>query len=477
MSLKHRFALTLIELLVTLAVVSALALLILPSVKSLLLDRKSSQSAIVVKNYLEAARSRAIASGKPVAVVLERLSSQASDSDEDGQIVGAEIGVSATAVEVTAALDNFQTASADPFVNYLTYNACVRLSMAETPLPETSESMGMADAIVTQFSQNLGTSEGPIVSEGISGDGYVVAGIFLEQYDNSGNVQTTQYANRILSSLRPSLGTARSYPRKPVDVSFGLSPSKYAVFQTELTTLKGLSYLRLYFVSSSDATNPTEIANNINNPIGEYPITIYEPPRPIATQTVTLPRGMCIDLSLSGFSEVRHMVTDAATPVLRQTRDYRRRLSSTWVSPISAATGRTLAPTPQANELRPVYIVFNPNGSFSRIYGNYEANGGRPSFASKAVDAAEDLFLHIGKIDQIGIASVAPYSANLDDPASYIVRLSPRSGSVAVAPTGAIRLPEDAALSLVPALSTADDLGEFIALARKRAFTQNVTGQ
>ncbi|MFN7890775.1 MAG: Tfp pilus assembly protein FimT/FimU, partial [Pirellula sp.] len=72
MSLKHRFALTLIELLVTLAVVSSLALLILPSVKSLLLDRKSSQSAIVVKNYLEAARSRAIASGKPVAVVLER---------------------------------------------------------------------------------------------------------------------------------------------------------------------------------------------------------------------------------------------------------------------------------------------------------------------------------------------------------------------------------------------------------------------
>jgi type II secretory pathway pseudopilin PulG len=477
MSLKHRFALTLIELLVTLAVVSALALLILPSVKSLLLDRKSSQSAIVVKNYLEAARSRAIASGKPVAVVLERLSSQASDSDEDGQIVGAEIGVSATAVEVTAALDNFQTASADPFINYLTYNACIRLSMAETPLPETSESMGMGPLIVTQFSQNLGTSEGPIVSEGISGDGYIVAGIFLEQYDGSGNVQSTTYASRVLSSLRPSLGTARSYPRKPVDVSFGLSPSKYAVFQTELTTLKGLSYLRLYFVSSSDATNPTEIANNINNPIGEYPITIYEPPRPIATQTVTLPRGMCIDLSLSGFSEVRHMVTDAATPVLRQTRDYRRRLSSTWVSPISAATGRTLAPTPQANELRPVYIVFNPNGSFSRIYGNYEANGGRPSFASKAVDAAEDLFLHIGKIDQIGIASVAPYSANLDDPASYIVRLSPRSGSVAVAPTGAIRLPEDAALSLVPALSTADDLGEFIALARKRAFTQNVTGQ
>jgi Tfp pilus assembly protein FimT len=476
MSLKHRFALTLIELLVTLAVVSSLALLILPSVKSLLLDRKSSQSAIVVKNYLEAARSRAIASGKPVAVVLERLSSQAFDSNEDGQIVGAEIGVSATAVEVTTALDNFQTASADPFVNYLTYNACIRLSMAETPLPETSESMGMAPAIVTQFSQSIGTSEGPIVSEGISMDGYVVAGIFLEEYV-AGNIQPTQYSPRILSSLRPSLGTARSYPRKPVNVSFGLSPSKYAVFQTELTTVKGLSYLRLYFVSSSDATNPTEIANNINNPIGEYPITIYEPPRPIATQTVTLPRGMCIDLSLSGFSEVRHMVTDAATPVLRQTRDYRRRLSSTWVSPISAATGRTLAPTPQAYELRPVYIVFNPNGSFSRIYGNYEANGGRPSFASKAVDAAEDLFLHIGKIDQIGIASVAPYSANLDDPASYIVRLSPRSGSVAVAPTGAIRLPEDAALSLVPALSTADDLGEFIALARKRAFTQNVTGQ
>lgn len=74
---RTKHGLTLVELLVVVGVVSAIAAIMLPGIKSVLTDRKSSQAAIMVKNYLEAARARAIGRNRPVAVVFERLSSQA----------------------------------------------------------------------------------------------------------------------------------------------------------------------------------------------------------------------------------------------------------------------------------------------------------------------------------------------------------------------------------------------------------------
>ncbi|MCU0707752.1 MAG: prepilin-type N-terminal cleavage/methylation domain-containing protein, partial [Pirellula sp.] len=118
-----RRGLTLVELLVVVGVVSVLAAIVLPSIKNVLTDRKSSQTAIVVRNFLEAARARAIGKNRTVAVVLERLSSRT-------QIVGG-VPVSETAT----------TTITTPDTNFIPYNACIRMSLAEEPLPVTEAMM------------------------------------------------------------------------------------------------------------------------------------------------------------------------------------------------------------------------------------------------------------------------------------------------------------------------------------------------
>lgn len=77
---RRRNAVTLVELLVVMAVVVLLAGLVLPSVRTLLKDQRTSQSARVVQGFIESARARAIASNRPVAVILERLGDLDSDS-------------------------------------------------------------------------------------------------------------------------------------------------------------------------------------------------------------------------------------------------------------------------------------------------------------------------------------------------------------------------------------------------------------
>ena len=71
---RTKRGLTLVELLVVVGVASVIAAVMLPGIKSVLTDRKSSQAAIMVRNYIEAARTRAIGRNRSVAVVFERLS-------------------------------------------------------------------------------------------------------------------------------------------------------------------------------------------------------------------------------------------------------------------------------------------------------------------------------------------------------------------------------------------------------------------
>ena len=124
---RTKHGLTLVELLVVVGVVSAIAAVMLPGIKSVLTDRKSSQAAIMVKNYLEAARARAIGRNRPVAVVFERLSSQAipnpnQNANDPRQFISG-----------TAVPGPYPT----PDTNFVPYNACIRMSLAEEPLPVT----------------------------------------------------------------------------------------------------------------------------------------------------------------------------------------------------------------------------------------------------------------------------------------------------------------------------------------------------
>ncbi|MBM3967272.1 MAG: prepilin-type N-terminal cleavage/methylation domain-containing protein, partial [Planctomycetes bacterium] len=167
---RRRYGLTLVELLVVVGVVSVLAAVVLPSVKTVLTDRKASQAAILVRNFMEAARARAIGKNRAVAVVFERLSSRAT------------VGTNGAYVSETATPGPLDPLN--PSTNFVPYNACIRLSLAEEPMPIT-EAMLPGAITITAREPRDGLNP-PIPSPG----GYVGQDEMLDgdQQDQNGNI-------------------------------------------------------------------------------------------------------------------------------------------------------------------------------------------------------------------------------------------------------------------------------------------------
>ncbi len=74
---QHQFnrsyhAFTLVELLVVLVITMVLAGIVLPVVKESIRDRRSASASVQVRAFLDAARIRAIAKNREIAVVIER---------------------------------------------------------------------------------------------------------------------------------------------------------------------------------------------------------------------------------------------------------------------------------------------------------------------------------------------------------------------------------------------------------------------
>ena len=74
MLLQKNRAFTLVELLIVIAIATILATLSLTTMQGLLKDQKISQSVRLARQYIESARTRAMATGRPVALFLERVS-------------------------------------------------------------------------------------------------------------------------------------------------------------------------------------------------------------------------------------------------------------------------------------------------------------------------------------------------------------------------------------------------------------------
>ncbi len=81
-----RSGVTLVELLIVMGILTILATISLGTVKGLLKDQKISQAARLTEQYMESARVRALVSGRPVAVFLERVGVT---GDQNGAAVSA----------------------------------------------------------------------------------------------------------------------------------------------------------------------------------------------------------------------------------------------------------------------------------------------------------------------------------------------------------------------------------------------------
>lgn len=467
--------LTLVELLVTLGIVTLLAALILPTVKSLLSSRKASQAGLLVRNYLEAARARAIASGREVSVVLERVSSRVYDENGNGIIDPTEIR------SAVASNTDFST-------NYTLYNSCIRLSLAEEQRPSDARSLG-----IEENAQPLPTLIKSIVYGGV---------------DLSGNYNILRIrGNSVTTPIIRSLFSTQVYNDTrildvPLQISFGRAKYPIAkVIEEPNDFAPGIRQFLVY-VPRSSSIERSELVNPPDDLPKErlYPFNIHLRPRYLSVQGLSMPRGTCVDLSLSGFGAARQIDVLTSQPVstLRSLGDYRLRFSSDWVSPITNAAPGSLAPIPSPTELRPIILVFGSRGQLTKVYANYDmpTQNGRPPNAYKLIDVVDDVFLHIGKIDQVAVdfdSASIPYARNLVDLNSQIVRISSSDGSVAVAPTGPIRIPDDtlpttdASGAVVPPeidpswigspLTRVSQLGVFVELARRRAIGSTQTAQ
>ncbi len=132
---KPRRALTLLELLIVVGLVSVLAAIMLPAIKNILTDQKSVKTALLVRNFIQSAQARAIGTNRKVAVVLQRLSSRPADLNNDGVINTADMFNGAFYSSTAQSFDIATRQNQADDLNYLPYNTCIQLSLAEERSP------------------------------------------------------------------------------------------------------------------------------------------------------------------------------------------------------------------------------------------------------------------------------------------------------------------------------------------------------
>lgn len=436
-----RRGLTLVELLVVVGLISVLAAIVLPSIKTVLTDRKSSQAAIVVKNFFEAARARAIGKNRSVAVVIERLSSRAQWDPVSGSYVS----------------ETASSSIVSPDTNFAPYNACIRLSLAEEPMPVT-ERMLPGPIFIT--ARRRGDGGSPTIPDQPPS--------YFGQDSLSDDMDPTAARIFQVSSTNPNVDLSQflaDYLTAGNEISFGDSKRRYTIVSPrsplphQLHAQSGSTSIWFAVNNQRNSTRIDERAlepyHEVSTPSGPTPFKIYPRPRPILSEMVQLPRGMCIDLSISGFGKDTLRET-AAAPFKKTVidpnntnnplSDYRFRFASDWIGN---------SPTPlRPEQLRPVYIVFSSEGTLSHVWANDRKKAGDNLYRGHQVriDAVDDIFLHIGKIDRVtmpidpdtqvlarnrigfNLANASGQLQNLNDLNSYVVRLSPKSGAISAAP-------------------------------------------
>ena len=418
---------TLVELLIVVSIITILAAATLPTFRTVLDQRKTTQAAMLVRNMLESARSRAVANGRPVAVVLERLSSRVQRDPSDATKL----------ISITA------STNADN--NFSVYNTSIRLSLAEVPKPAE-----FGD-IQFKLNGNLLTLQASVPDARLTqllDLGAQV--IFPEVAVISRPLLITEVIDRATGEFK-----CDNFPTLPADA---------LVWVDARVKARAAIYPKLPIIPPLTITPPN------TTPKQEFSaatkMLIYSPPKPVSSQIVDLPRGTCIDLSLSGYG------TDNVSTGGTTLRDARRLFASNW-SFSSAA--------PNPSDLRPIYVSFGPDGVLESVYANGLTATGGSSFSINHYEAQDDVFLLVGRTDQIiasPTATADDYSptnvedlgikSNFSDASANWIRISPTSGSIAIAPITPIT---DLSFSLT------DPIGQLLYQSRASSFVTEGSAQ
>ncbi|GAB5402500.1 MAG: hypothetical protein Aurels2KO_07310 [Aureliella sp.] len=255
---------TVIELLVVMGIIVIVAAVTLPTLKTLLSGRKIAEAANIVSSYAASAKSRAIATGRPVALILDR-------TRYDG--------------EAGLALNN----------------VCTRISIGD---------------VFPAYTGDWAGAEGTLVDE-VAIDAHEVG--FADAID----VPLAQAATLIDPATRVSTGMVQDGDL----IEIGTSREKFFIASNqlgpaiELLTGGPTPVVRIRFNNPSETTGGVPMqegamAASYLAAGAQHSFRIFRRPSKSLAGGVSLPRGTCIDLNFSGFGPSgRDFSSDAIQPI------------------------------------------------------------------------------------------------------------------------------------------------------------------
>lgn len=373
---------TLIELLIVMGILTILATLSLTTVKGLLKDQKITQSAQLVREYIETARLRALTAGRPVAVFLDRVSAVGGDA-------------SANPVGVAA--------------NYTT----TRLSIGEVFPPYTGDELGTVGILSDVNGALLPVDTNNYTVTTRPRDNYadqvsfvpatVAAGFGVSQtirgFISVGDtIEFEGYAGRFeIEHI--------DYPPGSTVVTFFNPPTNYNISRDAKASGRHSVF------EAKHAQAPPQIPLGTASTLTAK-FRVYRRPSKSLVGSVTLPRGICVDLFCSGFGP----------------------------SSVNLPTAGFL-PNVAANNVRTgnysrVAVMFGGDGRLSTVFAD---DKGESPFGGQV---SQVLHLLVGKTDQVPVSAAellttrpaddrdGTFQSNLLDTENVWISCNPFTGEV-----------------------------------------------
>lgn len=303
-----RRALTLVELLVVIVIISALVTTVLPVLSPGGDERKIREASRQVNAFLSGAQTRAIQTGRPYGVALKRLSADTDSPEDNG------VAVELQYVEVPPPFTGFDDKSLarvcwNPGLRTLQLQL-VRYGTNNVPTQDGLPSAYDADPIPPQFLRPLDRIEVaghafyllPYVNRRESGNGVVTVGAieddekeyFVSEYESNTNDYFPITFAIAPTSTFPRLGEYRQYLYTTRRLRSPVNPITYHASHDNL---------------GGDA--PTQVDRSANAELfstgpfwsAPLPYKILRQAVPSAAPPLQLPAGAAIDLQASGFAK------------------------------------------------------------------------------------------------------------------------------------------------------------------------------
>ncbi|MFK7737253.1 MAG: Tfp pilus assembly protein FimT/FimU [Pirellulaceae bacterium] len=423
-AIRRKKGVTLIELLIVVGLLTILATVALTSVKGLLKDQKVTSAARLVQQYFETAKVRAITSGRPVAVFLDRITLE--DDGAGGNLPG---NYSTNRLSLGDVKPPYSGDVVDATGVLWDIDATVAQS-GGTPTCIARPSDSYADQIrfsVIDVVTGFGTQGGT--------PGFVERGDLIE-FEGS-NRQFEIEDIRFVPTTSGLTEVAVTFFNPPAPATYngllaanGLAPDPnnlmflcpyYSTINPGMPLRSGVA------LAGIDADTP----DTTPLPIQRTKFRIYRRPVKSLVGAVTLPRGTCIDLFVSG-------------PGLTGTANDGAIVSPFYTLPPASKVGGSVEPLSYSR----VGVLFDRTGKPSGMFIDEKLVGTTTTlenFQQFTLDSK--LYLMVGRTDQViatdTVIKPAPEDResilpNVLDPANSWISINPVTGLVSTVPVAAV---------------------------------------